>query len=170
MSFMALGLVAAGSAAQADPLYDQYMTSIESCFYDAADRDAASACIGTGADICMTTEDGGQSTVGMMSCMLAERDAWDKLLNAEYRSALAFATAMDDDERAHFPEFAVRKEQVRDAQRAWIGFRDANCAMSYGLWGSGSMRQIAGADCLLQMTATRTLDLHVYRSGMEGEW
>jgi len=57
---------------------------------------------------------------------------------------------------------------LRDAQRAWIAYRDANCAMEYGLWGAGSMRQIAGADCQMRMTAERMLELRSYRQQLGG--
>lgn len=123
-------------------------------------------CAGEAANLCMDLEEGGHSTFGMMSCLIKERDVWDEQLNSAYRQARSFAKAMDEDDLENFPEFAVRATQVRDAQRAWIVFRDANCSMEYGLWGSGSMRQIAGADCLMRMTAQRTFELRAYVDGM----
>ena len=126
----------------------------------------SAACIGAGAALCMEMEDDGQTTFGMMSCLIAERDVWDERLNNSYREALNFAGAMDKSDLEYFPEYAVRKDQLRAAQRAWIPYRDANCAMWYGLWGSGSMRQIEGADCLMQMTARRTLELEDYTETM----
>lgn len=45
------------------------------------------------------------------------------------------------------------------AQRAWIALRDGDCALEYAMWGSGSMGQIAGATCLLDKTAERTIYL-----------
>ncbi len=120
------------------------------------------ACIGDAASFCMENQEGGQTTFGMMSCLLAERDVWDERLNKVYKEARAFAKAMDQSDMDLFPEYAVRDEQVLAAQRAWIAFRDANCAMEYGVWGAGSFRQIAGADCVMRMTAERTLDLIAY--------
>ena len=50
-----------------------------------------------------------------------------------------------------------------EAQRAWIAFRDTACALDYAEWGSGSMRNIAWADCRMQMTAERTIELRAMR-------
>ena len=69
----------------------------------------------------------------------------------------------DEEEAAYFPEFAVRAEKLLEAQRAWIVYRDAECALDYAEWGAGSMRNIAHADCRLQMTAERTIELRRMR-------
>src|SRR5690606_5118972 len=98
-----------------------------------------------------------------------ERDVWDRLLNDQYAVARDSARRMDEADRDDFPEFAHRADQLRYAQRAWIAFRDANCAMEYGVWGAGSMRQIAGADCQLRMTAERTLELRLYAEQAGGQ-
>lgn len=141
-----------------------FMAPVATCFASAQGDPTARACIGIGAGACMDQSPDGQTTVGMMVCLLAESDLWDRLLNQEYAAARARAQGADDAERPYFPEYAVRVTQLRDAQRAWIAFRDANCAMEYGAWGAGSMRQIAGADCQLRMTAERTIDLMTYLS------
>lgn len=156
--------LAAPSLAQAQDL-SAYMTGVPACL----EAETPSVCIGDGAEACMDTEKDGQSTVGMMFCLQAEAQAWDVALNDEYARALAFAEGADAEERPHFPEFAVRFDQVKAAQRAWIAFRDANCDMAYGIWGSGSMRMIEGASCLLQMTARRTVELRDYRLRMVSE-
>ncbi|MCB1388101.1 MAG: DUF1311 domain-containing protein [Rhodobacteraceae bacterium] len=165
---IALFVALVGTPALAEAPYDAFMGDIGGCFEAADGLDAGRACIGTGAGACFTGAPDGGTTVGMMFCLLAERDAWDRLLNAEYAHARAAGQRMDDADRADFPDTAHRAEQVRDAQRAWIAFRDANCAMEYGAWGAGSMRQIAGADCQMRMTAERTLELRLYWQTLEG--
>jgi Uncharacterized protein conserved in bacteria len=161
-----LALIAQPALAEAP--YDGFAEGIPGCFAAADGIDEGRACIGTASSACFEGAPDGGTTVGMMFCLLAERDAWDRLLNAQYAEARATAQRMDDADRADFPEFAHRADQVRDAQRAWIAFRDANCAMEYGVWGAGSMRQIAGADCQLRMTAERTLDLQLYTQSVGG--
>lgn len=136
-----------------------YTDPLALCFEAAESADRAAACIGQTSTLCMDTERGGYSTVGMMFCTLAEYHAWDLQLNATYQTTLAGLQATDSQEADLFPEFANRAEALRTAQRAWIAFRDGECALAYALWGSGSMRQIAGASCLLDMTATRTIEL-----------
>lgn len=136
-----------------------YTVVTETCLGAAADASDASTCIGQAASRCMDNEQGGHSTVGMMFCLLAEKEAWDRLLNTQYAATMEGLRREDTQEAEVFPEFANRADSLRDAQRAWIPLRDADCALEYAMWGSGSMRQIAGADCLLQRTADRTIYL-----------
>lgn len=157
-------LLLLANPALADTDYPAFMAPVAACYDSADDDPMARACIGIGARDCMENAPDGGTTVGMMFCLLAERDLWDRLLNDEYAAARQRAQGQDDAERPYHPEFAQRITQLRDAQRAWIAFRDANCTMEYGAWGAGSMRQIAGADCLLRMTAERTVDLTRYLS------
>lgn len=127
------------------------------CLNSADAPDAAQACIGTVSGMCMEQEQDGYSTFGMMTCMMAETQAWDDLLNAEYALLRARAQAMDANESQ--PDYAVRADLLLDAQRAWITFRDAECALSYSEFGGGSMRVLNGSGCMMQMTAERTIEL-----------
>ena len=120
------------------------------------------SCIGEAASLCMDIEDDGQTTIGMVDCMAQEAAIWDELLNEAYGAVITQFQNSDSFDRKSAPEYAIREESLRVAQRAWIAFRDANCAADYAAWGAGSMRQIAGASCILQMTAERTLDLRTY--------
>ncbi|MFU8823102.1 lysozyme inhibitor LprI family protein [Yoonia sp.] len=153
---LALMLLPCGALAQDDWIYAPMV--------DACLASGDMLCIGEAAGLCMSEEPDGETTFGMSSCLAGEAGAWDTLLNTEYAAARDFARAMDADDVDLFPEFAVRADQVQAAQRAWIAFRDANCAMQYGAWGAGSMRQIAGADCLMQMTAAQTFALRYYHN------
>ncbi|MEL7344578.1 MAG: lysozyme inhibitor LprI family protein, partial [Pseudomonadota bacterium] len=101
----------------------------------------------------MAEAEGGQTTLGMAMCTQAETRAWDRVLNAEYARTMAWNRAMDAEDRVYFPEFANREHALRVAQRAWIAFRDAECALAYAQWGAGSMRHIAGTSCHLDMMA-----------------
>ncbi len=99
-----------------------------------------------------------QTTVGMMDCHLMESRIWDARLNAEYQQVMASFEA-EDAVDASYGTSGRRAETLRDAQRAWIAFRDAECSNRYALWGSGSMRLIEGAICRSELTALRILDL-----------
>ena len=129
------------------------------CYEETSGAEAKSQCIGAMSQVCMDDQDGGHTTLGMSSCLSAEGQVWDRFLNAEYKATMAWSAAADEDEAEYFPEFAKRVEHLRSAQRAWIAFRDAECALEYAQWGSGSMRTIAGTDCLMRMTAERTIKL-----------
>ena len=137
------------------------------CYQDAPDTDAKAACLGEMSSTCMDSQEGGHSTLGMTSCLNAEADVWDGFLNVEYKATRDWAKRADEDEAEYFPGFAVRAEKLLEAQRAWIVFRDAECALDYAEWGSGSMRNIAYADCRLTMTAERTIDFRHMREMFE---
>lgn len=159
----ALVALVLGGPALAEAPYDGFMGRVPDCVVSAASREDARACIGIGTQACIEGVPDGQTTVGMMQCAQAEADAWDALLNAEYQRARE--SARQGDAAEDRPEFQNAAQTLLEAQRAWIAFRDANCAMEYARWGSGSMRMTAGASCLLDMTAERTLDLRAYAGG-----
>ena len=159
-------VVVLGIEAKAESHLSVYMGGIETCV---ANADDTRMCVGAGAEICMETEPNGMSTHGMVHCMVAERNAWDDLLNAEYGTARAFAARLDARDKEWAPDYAVRVDQLRDAQRAWIPFRDANCAMEAGAWGEGTFAQVLMAECHMRMTADRALDLRSHRIWLEGE-
>ncbi|QPH55536.1 lysozyme inhibitor LprI family protein [Pontivivens ytuae] len=116
-------------------------------------------CMGRIATACMDADPGqNQTTVGMMDCYLLESRIWDTRLNAEYAAVIDVFAEMDTYD-AEFNVPLTRVDTLRDAQRAWIAFRDAECSNRYALWGSGSMRLIEGAICRSELTALRTLDL-----------
>jgi len=146
-----------------------YTTGISHCLDVAETADQARGCVGPSSSACMDTEQDGYSTVGMMFCTLAEYEAWDAELNTVYQSLLDGMRREDAQEAESFPEFANRAESLRDAQRAWIPLRDADCGLEYALWGAGSMRQIAGASCLLDRTAQRVIYLKYLGSDMQGD-
>ena len=140
---------------------------LEAC-YDASDGEAtARACVGEMASTCMDSQEGGHTTLGMSSCLAAEAQVWDRYLNTEYKATKAAFEAMDADEAVSFPEYARRAEALLAAQRAWIAFRDAECELAYAEWGSGSMRSIAFADCTVEMTAERAIELRMMRERIE---
>jgi uncharacterized protein YecT (DUF1311 family) len=55
-------------------------------------------------------------------------------------------------------------ESVRQAERAWIAARDADCKVPYDIYEGGTMARLDGANCVLEHTATRVLQLHVWQN------
>lgn len=158
-----VALLASPMQAQSNPEIDQlmhYSDALPDCVDGAVDMTEAQACIGLFSGACMESEQGGWSNLGMTFCTLSEHQAWDGLLNRDYQTAMSTARVLDTEEAEYFPEYANRATSLRDAQRAWITFRDAECGLAYARWGSGSMRMTANASCLLDMTAQRALQLH----------
>lgn len=157
LAFLALAVPPAW--AEVDP--GAYRAGFEDCITGAGiDEEALWNCVGVASGVCQDREDGGASTVGIMFCDLMELELWDDRLNAVYKQQIAAAKVFDA-EQAQYQDgvFAVLEESLRDAQRAWIPFRDAQCTLEYAQWGAGSMRQVAGAGCHLRMTAERVIYL-----------
>lgn len=87
----------------------------------------------------------GQSTMGMIACTGEELKVQDAALNAAYGK---LAAAMNDRQKA----------RLVAAQRAWIAFRDADCAARYDEdW--GSLSRVEASGCMLHRTVERTLEL-----------
>jgi uncharacterized protein YecT (DUF1311 family) len=100
-------------------------------------------------DKCLSAPSG-QSTAGMIDCVGTEWQAQDARLNRAYRDAL---------KRLELPR---QKAALQKAQRAWIAFRDAECASLYDQdWGTISRVEAAG--CRLDRTARRADELEDYR-------
>jgi len=153
-----LFLVAAATSAKADNLAAKYGKALLQCY--ASDGDKL-ACLGRTAEACMAREADGETTQGSVRCLSAETEIWDDKLNEEYKLTRAFYAGMDTSDGGE------RVDALLTAQRAWIAFRDAECAMEYAAWGAGSIRSIAGADCLMSVTAERTDRLIELRDLME---
>ena len=98
-------------------------------------------------DKCLASPDG-QSTMGMIDCTQKEDDRQDARLNTTYKKVLAGLNAR-------------QKAKLQAAQRAWITFRDAECA-SYQDEDWGTVSRVLAAGCVLHMTVQRTMDLEKY--------
>lgn len=100
-------------------------------------------------DRCLASPEG-QSTIGMIECAGAELKLQDARLNRAYREAL---------QRLDQPR---QKAALKKAQRAWIAYRDADCASVYDQdW--GTLARIEANACVLDHTARRADALEAYR-------
>ena len=116
------------------------------------------ACIGQVSATCMEVT--GSSTAEMSDCIGMEIGLWDDLLNAEWprhrRAAQASDTAM---RAAGSTAFTDADDLLLTAQRAWIVFRDADCAAAGARFTNGTMAILVRGSCRLDHTANRVLDL-----------
>lgn len=87
----------------------------------------------------------GGVTVNMLNCMGSEIEQQDARLNQSYKAAMQ---ALEQGQQT----------QLRDAQRLWIKFRDADCALLGSLTG-GTVDSVNRASCFLDMTKKRAEDL-----------
>ncbi len=86
------------------------------------------------------------------ACAYADWEEADARLNNIYVEAVALLERED----AEFPiPEASRLEALRDAQRAWVTFRDKSCAVESYLWKGGSAEPLATYGCLRVLTEER---------------
>ncbi|PKQ42164.1 hypothetical protein CXP40_07285 [Pseudomonas sp. YY-1] len=90
-------------------------------------------------------DESGGVTVNMLNCMGSETEQQDARLNQNYKAAMQALTP-------------AQQAQLRDAQRLWIKFRDADCALLGSLTG-GTIDSVNSASCFLDMTKKRADDL-----------
>jgi uncharacterized protein YecT (DUF1311 family) len=94
---------------------------------------------------CMASPDG-QSTLGMIQCMQEETERQDARLNVAYRKAMTDLTPQE-------------KDRLKTAQRAWITFRDADCAALWDPDNWGTLSKVTANQCTLDRTIARTIEL-----------
>jgi uncharacterized protein YecT (DUF1311 family) len=86
-----------------------------------------------------------ESTVDISDCLQRLTAGWDKRLNAAYQSTLKAS------------ENETQKNALLRAERAWLAYRTANCGW-YDAH-EGTIREIYAADCMLDMTRARAVEL-----------
>lgn len=101
--------------------------------------------------------DNAASTVEMNFCALQSFEKADAALNVAYKSALG-----DIPEMATEPPFDAKSwtEALRNSQRAWLAYRDAECKEHVPMhWtgGTGTNADVLG--CMETLTEARTKEL-----------
>jgi len=93
----------------------------------------------------------GQTTAGMVTCTDQAIQAWDKRLNEVYQAALK---QLD-------PKSA---DLLRNAQRRWVAFRDAEFAALGGPWRNdrGTMISVLAMNTELSAIRERVSELQLY--------
>ncbi len=89
----------------------------------------------------------------------------DRMLNAEYQKAIAQAKELDrygsiDDQSA--------EGVLRQAQRAWVAFRDANCLAEGFVAHGGTMEPMLVDGCKARVTLHRIKELKSYVEMISG--
>ncbi|WP_339748238.1 lysozyme inhibitor LprI family protein [uncultured Maricaulis sp.] len=149
---LAIGLSACGYAQKTDgPAHAMPILSpantIEACvgqYPDTATREAT--CIGQYSSACMTLRADGETNSGMIRCTGEEYAAWDSRLNTAYTRYMQQLGA-------------PRDEGLREAQRAWMALRDADCEFEASAFAGGSMQPLVTAACMRDYAARRTIRL-----------
>ena len=87
-----------------------------------------------------------QTQIEMTQCAADAYKAADKVLNQVYQQLVA---KLDDEEKA----------QLKEAQTAWLKYRDTNCDFVADQYKGGTMRPMIYAGCLEGVTKKRTSEL-----------
>ena len=87
-----------------------------------------------------------ETTIDLVDCWNAELKKADTELNRVYQAAL----------KKQQPPDAVK---LRQAQRTWIGYRDAHCAAVSSLYKGGTIEPVILAHCRLTLTQQRTKEI-----------
>ena len=87
-----------------------------------------------------------QTQTEMTQCAADAYKAADKVLNQVYQNLVA---KLDDEEKA----------QLKEAQTAWLKYRDTNCDFVADQYKGGTMRPMIYAGCLADVTKNRTSEL-----------
>ena len=98
------------------------------------------------------------TTVEMTQCAALDVDAADAKLNDAYQQALKSMNQPDTDS----DKYSAMRQQLQAAQRAWITFRDADCAAIYQVHASSSLRALSALGCKRTRTEQRTKELQAY--------
>ncbi|KAA2236424.1 lysozyme inhibitor LprI family protein [Salinarimonas soli] len=91
-------------------------------------------------DACMKKSSG--VTAEMLECSTNELRRYDRLLNDAYNEVQSRLNGS-------------QKTALRDAQRAWIAYRDSTCSFMSRLGDRGTMALLVDSGCMLQTTAER---------------
>jgi uncharacterized protein YecT (DUF1311 family) len=119
--------------------------TVRECFAEYAPATGDTSCLGQASQACLA--EAGETTLTTLACIGAETQAWDSLLNTEYKAR-----------RAEMDKTGLTDKLVA-AQRAWVAFRDAECGLEVARWGDGTLAGVVGANCLMEMTAARAAQL-----------
>lgn len=94
--------------------------------------------------------------VEMTACAEQDWKAADAKLNAAYKEAMA---AMKQTDQQLDPADQGAALALRDAQRAWVGFRDATCAAEGWAYHGGSAEPMVIYACRARVTQSRAEEL-----------
>lgn len=96
---------------------------------------------------------GAATTIEMMECSDQDYQAADKALNKSYAAAKK-------------PLDAEGGKLLLEAQRAWLKYRDTNCAVAADQARGGTLAPVLKLSCLAEMTKARAKELDEQAKGL----
>ena len=148
-ALLAQPALAAGSDVQSDS------SELNACVAD--QKNDPNSCIETVATSCID-QLSSETDEGVNGCYDREAEAWDAILNENYKAARVDAEDYDTDSKSNGgdPEAAA---SLKTAQKAWIAFRDAECNRLYNRYIDGTIRITIFSACQNRLTAERAIEL-----------
>ena len=131
------------------------MDELNRCLNEAGDNPRG--CIGKISNECQQTAEG-STTPGIVACVQKETALWDRILNDRYKALMA-STRERQEDAPGWGQDADAVGKLRDAQRKWVAFRDAECERIFAYYVAGTIRGPVAASCQLSLTAERAIDL-----------
>lgn len=126
-----------------------------------AEESRPDICIGRAANSCMEGE-GGSSTVGIMSCLGAEKDQWAALMADSYDIVMADAQRTDQDMKDLGSAAEPQAPLLEAMQAKWAAYRDEACAWEASRWSGGSGAGPAAEGCDMRLTGQQAVMLKTY--------
>ncbi len=162
-----LGIIfSQGAIAELEPVFTSEMTN--QCLVEAHHSSPSLSnhtvldCVGLSAQACMASP-GGDTTIGMMSCLENELKYWDQKLNQAYAKRMRNAKKEDKEMNSIRASTVSLSDTLRRMQRAWLSYRDASCLYEQAQWLGGTGGGPATMACHMHETARQALKL-------EGWW
>lgn len=100
-----------------------------------------------------------QNQADMNACARIDFERADAELNALWRDVIAGAREMDGEINREYDRAPTSEEALRQAQRAWIAFRDAHCTYEGHEARGGSMETMLYEGCRARVTRERIAQL-----------
>jgi uncharacterized protein YecT (DUF1311 family) len=101
-----------------------------------------------------------QNQMEMNVCAGLDFERADAELNAAWRVAIAGARAADAELDRRYDQRPTTEAKLREAQRAWLVFRDAHCTVQgYDEARGGTMEPMVYGSCRAALTRLRTAQL-----------
>lgn len=97
-----------------------------------------------------------RSQTAMNQCAALEYQAADAAMTAQWRRTYAYMKGRDGQGTTGGFGYAAR---LLDSQRAWLHYRDAQCAIEGGEFAGGSIQPMTQARCKTRLTRERTAGL-----------
>ncbi|MGO3843685.1 MAG: lysozyme inhibitor LprI family protein [Alcaligenes pakistanensis] len=110
------------------------------------------------------------SSVQAADCdSLTDQSAINQCVNNEYKSTDAELNKLYKEISTRLKDDGDNLKALRNAQRAWVSFRDAECDFAAFKTQGGSVHPMLITSCRNELTQTRVKDFKTYLSCQEGD-